>query len=104
MINISKIETSGSIGGSIDNLTDRQKEIRNDFGMISERIRNDFGKEVAQTFDIICKNPDLTAKEISQLINKTPRTVENYTAKLKDAGIIERKGAKLGGYWKIIEK
>ncbi len=94
----------GSISTSIDNLTDIQKEIRDDFGMISERIRNDFGKEVAQTFDIICKKPDLTAKEISLLINKSPRTVENYIAKLKDAGFIERKGAKLGGSWKILDK
>ena len=90
MGNINKIENGDQAGGQV--------------GLVEKEIRNDFGKEVVQTFDIICENPDLTAKEISQLINKTPRTVENYTAKLKDAGIIERKGVKLGGYWKIIDK
>ena len=96
MVNISKIETGGQVG--------LVEETRNDFGMISERIRNDFGKEVAQTFNIICKEPDLTAKEISQQINKSSRTVENYIAKLKEAGFIERKGAKLGGYWEVLDK
>jgi ATP-dependent DNA helicase RecG len=93
------IEVKNDGGQVNDNV---RGEIRNDFGMISERIRNDFGKEVADTFDIICANPDFTAKEISELINKSPRTVENYTARLKEAGIIQRKGAKLGGSWEVI--
>ena len=59
---------------------------------------------MAQTFDIIYQNPHLTAKEISQQINKSSRTVENYISKLKEVGFIERKGAKLGGYWEILDK
>lgn len=80
------------------------EQIRNDFGTVSEQIRNKFGREIAKAFDAICENPEYTAKQIGNLINKTPRTVENYIAKLKEEGIIERKGAKLGGYWEIIKQ
>ena len=72
--------------------------------MISERIRKEFGNEIAITFDIILNHPEYTSQQIGKEINKTPRTVENYLAKLKDAGIIVRKGLKLGGHWEIIEK
>ncbi len=77
---------------------------RKDFGRISERIRKDFGTEVATTFDIIVAHPKFTAKQIAKETGKTSRTVENYIAKLKNANIIVRKGAKLGGYWEIIEE
>jgi ATP-dependent DNA helicase RecG len=58
---------------------------------------------VKATFDVICKNPEVTAEQIAEIINKTPRTVEKYIAKLKAAGFLKRQGAKLGGYWEIIE-
>lgn len=62
----------------------------------------EFGLEIATLFEIISKNPELTAKQISSQINKTSRTVEKYIEKLKSAGIIRRKGPKLGGYWEIL--
>ncbi|MDP4272695.1 MAG: HTH domain-containing protein, partial [Bacteroidota bacterium] len=70
----------------------------------SERFRKDFGKEIAITFDIILNHPEFSSQQIANEIGKTPRTVENYLAKLKDAGIIVRKGPKLRGHWEIIEK
>lgn len=79
-------------------------EVRNDFGMISEGIRNDFGKEIALAFEIIAKHPEYTSAQIASELGKTSRTVENYIAKLKEAGIIERKGPKLGGHWEITDK
>ncbi|MDR2205204.1 MAG: putative DNA binding domain-containing protein [Flavobacteriaceae bacterium] len=77
------------------------EELRNDFGMISERFRNDFGKEVVETLDFICKNPEYSAEQLAKLAKKSSRTIENHIAKLKNAGIIYRKGAKLGGRWEI---
>jgi ATP-dependent DNA helicase RecG len=79
-------------------------EVRNDFGMISERIRIDFGKEIAMAFEIITKHPEYTSAQIASELGKTPRTVENYIAKLKKAGFIIRKGPKLGGNWEITVK
>lgn len=78
-------------------------DIRNDFGMISEKIRKEFGKEIALAFEIIAKHPEYTSAQIAGELGKTPRTAENYIAKLKKAGIIIRKGPKLGGYWEITD-
>ncbi len=84
--------------------TEVSERFRKDFGKISERLRKDFGIEIANTFEIIRNYPEYTAQQIAKEINKTPRTVENYIAKLKDAGIIIRRGPKLGGYWELIEE
>ena len=73
----------------------------NDFGTISERIRKEFGSEPAKAFEIICQHPEFTAEQIAEKLDKTPRTVENYIAKLKKAGVIIRRGPKLGGYWEV---
>jgi ATP-dependent DNA helicase RecG len=75
--------------------------VRNDFGMISERIRNDFGSEIEKVFEIIYNHPNYTSQQIAKEVGKTSRTIEAYQAKLKNADIIERKGAKLGGYWVV---
>ena len=71
--------------------------------MSSERIRKEFGKGVARAFEVIALHPDYTAEQIAAEIDKTTRTVEKYIAKLKEAGILIRKGPKLGGYWEIKE-
>lgn len=78
------------------------EEIRNEFGKNSERIRKEFGKEVARAFEVIALHPDYTAEQIAAEIDKTARTVEKYIATLKEAGILIRKGPKLGGYWEIV--
>lgn len=73
-----------------------------DFGMNSERIRKEFGSEVTKAFEVICQHPEFTAEQIAEKLGKTPRTVENYTAKLKKAGFIARRGPKRGGYWEVM--
>jgi ATP-dependent DNA helicase RecG len=74
-----------------------------DFGKISERIRKDFGNELAKAFEIISKHPEYTAEQIAEEFDKTPRTIESYLAKLKKAGFIKRKGPKLGGFWVVLD-
>ena len=74
-----------------------------DFGTISERIRKEFGSEPAKAFEIIRQHPEFTAEQIAEKLEKTPRTIENYIAKLKKAGFIIRRGPKLGGYWEVKE-
>ena len=78
------------------------ERFRNDFGMISERIQEKFGNEVLKAFEVICDHPDFTAEQIANTLGKTSRTAENYITKMKKAGFIKRKGAKLGGYWEIV--
>ncbi len=80
------------------------EEFPHDFGMISEAIRRQFGKNVEKTFQLILENKYIKALELSAILGVSSRTVENYINKLKNAGIIERKGPNLGGYWEVVEK
>ena len=75
-----------------------QEEDKNAF----EKFRNDFGTIELQILFEIQKNPNITAEQMAEKINKTPRTAENYLTKLKKRGILIRVGPKLGGYWKIV--
>jgi len=79
-------------------------ETTGDFGTILERVRNNFGSSVAKVFEIICQHPDYSAEDIATELGKTPRTVENYIAKLKQGDVILRKGPKLGGHWEVIDE
>ena len=78
--------------------------LRSDFGMISERFRINFGIMELRILFEIQNNPYITAEQIAEKINKTPRTAENHIAKLKKKGILKRVSPKLGGHWKIITK
>ena len=78
------------------------ERFRKDFGKISERIRKDFGNEVSKAFEVICDHPEFTAAQIADTLGKTSRTVERYITKMKKAGLIQRRGPKLGGHWEII--
>ena len=57
-----------------------------------------------ETFNLIVEHPDYSAEQIAKIIGKSSRTIENHIAKLKEAGVIVRKGAKMGGYWEINPK
>jgi ATP-dependent DNA helicase RecG len=98
-------ETNGGIAITLFKKADgkNSETIRKEFGNNSERIRKQFGKAIAHAFEVIAKHPDYSAEQIAAEISKTARTVEKYITKLKDAGILVRKGPKLGGYWEIIE-
>ena len=63
----------------VDKLTDRQKVIL---------------KHIEQ-------NNEISAKELSALLEITDRTVERDIHKLKKMGVLERIGSDRGGYWKI---
>jgi len=113
-------QKKGAADFSYDSINDKEKDLinsqqnskkdkqevfekfRNDFGTISERFRNDFGTIELQILVEIQNNPNITAEQIAEKINKTPRTVENYLANLKMKGILKRVGPKLGGHWQIL--
>ncbi|OJV40612.1 MAG: cell filamentation protein Fic [Bacteroidales bacterium 36-12] len=50
---------------------------------------------------IIRTNPEYTAKQISNIAGKSQRKIEKHIAKLKEVGILVRKGGTYGGYWEI---
>jgi len=77
------------------------ERFRRDFGETSERLRRGFGDKSALLLFIISLNNTITAKEASEYLQVTPRTIETYFAKLKEKGVLERKGADFGGEWVI---
>lgn len=52
----------------------------------------------------IVKNHEMTAEEIAEQIGLKTRTIERAIRELKIKGIIERKGSKKTGYWKVNSK
>ncbi len=51
---------------------------------------------------IIQNKPDITQKEIADKLEITRITANRNINKLKDKGIIKRKGANKNGYWQIM--
>ena len=69
----------GPMGGPIDDLTDRQKEV----------------------FSLIENDTKLTIRKLAKLLNINVSAVQDHIALLKEKGIIVRIGG-TRGYWKIL--
>jgi Fic family protein len=61
-------------------------------------VKNDILKEM---LIILQRNPRITAKEISDLLDKTTRTIERNLKILREEGIIIREGSDKSGQWII---
>ena len=46
-------------------------------------------------------NSNIKINELTNILNKSTHTIENYITKIKKFDYIERKGSKLGGSWEI---
>jgi ATP-dependent DNA helicase RecG len=51
--------------------------------------------------NFIKMNNQISANEISDLLNMNMRTIQRDIQQLKNKGIIERVGNDRGGYWKL---
>lgn len=49
----------------------------------------------------IRNNPNISLSEISNRLNLSYMTVQKYSAKLREDGLLERVGSKSRGYWKV---
>lgn len=74
-------EIGGQIGGQINFLTERQKEV----------------------FEIIVNNPKVTRKRIAEILQINESAVQDHTDALKNKNIIKRKGG-TRGFWLILLK
>ena len=52
--------------------------------------------------ELMFLNPSISAKEMSQQLSLTSRTIERDIAKIKKLGIVEREGNDHGGTWKVL--
>ena len=49
-------------------------------------------------------NPNITSRELQQILGISGTAVENNLTFLKENGYIERLGSKKTGYWKVLSK
>ena len=54
--------------------------------------------------DEIKKDPNITSKQLAELVSISERKIKDNLAKLKQRGLIERVGPDRGGHWEIIER
>lgn len=57
-----------------------------------------------QILQLIKNNPNITQKEIADILKLSEKTIKRNTNKLKEKGLLRRIGADKNGYWKIIQK
>jgi Fic family protein len=55
-----------------------------------------------QILDLLRRQPNLSARELAALLNKSTRTVERYLRELREQGGIRRVGSDKTGYWEVI--
>jgi ATP-dependent DNA helicase RecG len=57
----------------------------------------------SKIIEFIEKNKYISAKQLSELLHVSDRTIEREIKKMKEMKIIERTGGDRGGSWKILE-
>ena len=50
------------------------------------------------------ENPNVSAKDLSDIIGISQRKIEENISKLKKKRVLKRIGSAKGGYWEVIEK
>jgi ATP-dependent DNA helicase RecG len=56
-----------------------------------------------QILDFLRRQPDLSAKELATLLDKSSRTVERHLRILREQGRLRRVGSDKAGRWEVIE-
>ena len=50
---------------------------------------------------LVRMNPKISRKDLSNTLNINVSAIQKHIEKLKQAGLLERKGPDFGGYWKV---
>lgn len=74
---------------------------------VGKRVGEKVGKSLTKNQRLIIKsmveNPNISAKDLSDIIGISKRKIEENISKLKKKELIKRIGSPRGGYWEIIE-
>ncbi len=54
--------------------------------------------------ELLARQPQLSARELATLLNKTTRTAERHLKALREQGQIQRVGSDKTGHWEVIER
>ena len=60
-------------------------------------------KSSEKILEIIGANPEISARQIAEMLNLSPRGVEKQVDKLKQQGRLKRIGPDKGGCWAIVK-
>lgn len=74
---------------------------------VGKKVGEEVGKSLTKNQRLIIKsmveNPNISAKDLSDIIGISKRKIEENISKLKKKELIKRIGSPKGGYWEIIE-
>ena len=96
-------------GGQKSNLTTETTTETSKNNTKSSETSSETGSETGsetkdQIINIIKQNPRISAAEIAKQLCISSRGVEKQIRKLRESGIIRRKGGRFGGNWEILQQ
>ena len=71
---------------------------------VGEKVGESLSKNQRLIVKTIVENPNVSAKDLSDIIGISQRKIEENISKLKKKGLLKRIGSPRGGYWEIIKK
>jgi len=84
------------------------EKVRDKFGISSGKVGNKWGiseeklgKSERLILEAVSVNPEITISELSERIGIGTTAIENNIKKLKEKGLLERKGGRKEGQWKV---
>ena len=95
--NYPEIELKWSEPGIAFRVTFRKKNYTPE---MSEKTREKMSEKILW---LIKDNPEISAKDLAYIVNRSSRTIERTVAKLKKEGRIKRIGPDKGGHWEVIK-
>lgn len=85
---------------------DLRNKLRNNFGITSDQLRNNFDKLFNESqlniLYLLINDPYLSAEKMAEKIGISRRSVENNIMQLKHRGYLIRRGSRKNGYWEVV--
>ena len=94
------VNVGDNVGDNVGETTNVGDNVGVNIGNMSEIQITDRQKEI---INLIKVSPTITAKQISEALSVTLRTIERNLASLKAIGIVTRKGSDRSGEWIILK-
>ena len=79
-------------------------EFTKEFVKESSKFAKEFVKASRQIYKLISQNPHISAIQMSESMDLSPRQVQKYLRRLQELGKIARVGGRKMGEWKIVDE
>ena len=113
---VSKGDVGGYVGVNDENVgvndknvgvnvgvNDENSGLNNERGAVNNMEIMNFSKRQIIIKEIINQNPMITAKQMSETLSVTKRTIERDLSILQKAGVIRHEGSDKSGIWVVLE-